>query len=104
MEAELRVGGEVWIKLPYGEFAISADKDSCLLAGGTGVTAFTAFLGGLASDYQRSVYVFYGARNPELLIYRPMIKSAAKRCVNLKPYFLVEKGEIRNLIERANQP
>ena len=31
MEAELRVGGEVWIKLPYGEFTISTDKDSLFI-------------------------------------------------------------------------
>jgi len=96
MEAELCLGREVWIKLPYGEFTISAEKDSCLLAGGTGVTAFTAFLSGLTSDYQRSVYVFYGARNPELLIYRSLIETAAKRCVTLTPCFLVEECETPN--------
>ena len=69
------------------------------MAGGTGITAFTAFLDGLASDYQRSVFVFYGARNPELLIYRPMIEAAAKRCLNLKTYFLVEEGEIPNSVK-----
>ena len=93
MEAELHVGREVWIKLPYGEFTINVDRDACLLAGGTGITAFIAFLDGLASDYHRSIYVFYGARNSKLLIYRPIIESAANRCANLKPYFLVEEGE-----------
>ncbi|HUI90539.1 MAG TPA: FAD-dependent oxidoreductase [Anaerolineales bacterium] len=96
MEAGLRLGGEVWIKMPYGEFAINTDDDSCLLAGGTGVTAFTAFLDGLTAEYQRSVHVFYGARRPKLLIYRPMIEAAAKRCANLKTCFLVEEGEIPN--------
>lgn len=92
MEAELCIGRTVWIKLPYGEFTICADKPSCLLAGGTGVTAFTSFLGGLTSGYQHAVYVFYGARNPRLLIYRPMIESAARRCAKLKPCFLIEEG------------
>jgi len=96
MEAELHPDRDVWIKLPHGEFTIGTDKDSCLLAGGTGVTAFTAFLGGLTPDYRRSVYVFYGARNPELLIYRSLIEAAAKRCTNLKTYFLVEEGRIPN--------
>ena len=99
MEAELRPGCDVWIKLPYGEFTIRTDRDSCLLAGGTGVSAFTAFLGGLTSDYQRSVYLFYGARKPELLIYRPIIEAAAKRCTNLKTYFLIEEGEVRDSVK-----
>ena len=99
MEAEIRPGRDVWIKLPYGEFTISTDRDSCLLAGGTGVTAFTAFLGGLTPDYRRSVYAFYGARKPELLIYRPMIEAAAKRCTNLKTYFLIEEEEIPDSVK-----
>ncbi len=94
MESELHPGCQVWIKLPYGDFIVDSENDVCLLAGGTGVTAFTAFLGGLASDYPHSVYVFYGARNPELLIYRSLIESAAERCANLKSYFLVEEGDV----------
>src|SRR5580765_6484920 len=44
MEQTLRVGGEIWIKLPYGNFIIDRAADSVLLAGGTGISAFTAFL------------------------------------------------------------
>ncbi len=34
----------VWVKLPYGEFMVDPARDAVLFAGGTGVTAFTAFL------------------------------------------------------------
>ncbi|MFH1861852.1 MAG: FAD-dependent oxidoreductase [bacterium] len=98
IESELRPGAEVWIKLPYGEFIVGMDTSVCLLAGGTGVTAFTAFLAGLASDYSYQVYLFYGARRPDLLIYRPLVELVAVQCPNLHPYFLVEEGEATSCI------
>jgi len=93
MESELLPGREVWVKMPYGEFIVNAENDVCLLAGGTGVTAFTAFLAGLGADHPHPVYLFYGARRPDLLIYRPLVESAADKCPNLHSYFLAEEGE-----------
>jgi ferredoxin-NADP reductase len=94
MESELQCGNEVWVKLPYGEFIITAENDICLLAGGTGVTAFTAFLSSLKSSYPNSIYLFYGVRQVELLVYRPLVEFAADVCSNLKPYYLIEQGEV----------
>ncbi len=91
MQAELHTGCQVWIKLPYGEFTVDSRSDACLLAGGTGVTAFTAFLSGVGPEYTHSLHIFYGARRPELLIYRSEVEAAAARCLNLKPYFMVEQ-------------
>jgi ferredoxin-NADP reductase len=84
MEAELRPGREVWIKMPYGEFIVDAEKDVCLLAGGTGVTAFTAFLAGLPAEHPHHVYLLYGARHPDLLIYHPLVEAALQRCSSLQ--------------------
>jgi ferredoxin-NADP reductase len=92
MESELRLGAEVWVKIPYGEFIVNSEKDVCLLAGGTGVTAFTAFLAGLSAKYSHHVYLFYGARRPDLLIYRPLVEAAAARCPVLRQVYLVEQG------------
>ena len=44
MERELAAGGRAWVKLPYGEFVVDPARDAVLFAGGTGITAFTAFL------------------------------------------------------------
>src|SRR5690349_497550 len=30
MESEIQVGRQVWVKLPYGEFTISSESDTCL--------------------------------------------------------------------------
>ena len=44
MESDLVEGRQVWIKMPYGDFVIDSRADVALFAGGTGITAFTAFL------------------------------------------------------------
>jgi ferredoxin-NADP reductase len=69
MEQELRAGSAVWIKPPYGEFVIDDSRDVVLMAGGTSISAFTAFLEGLKPDHLRKVLLVYGACKPELMIY-----------------------------------
>jgi len=91
MEAELHPGQAVWVKLPYGDFIITPERDVCILAGGTGITAFTAFIVGLKADYPDQVTLFYGARRPDLLIYRSLVDSVAGRCPNLQAHFLAEE-------------
>ena len=49
MERTLAPGVDVWVKLPYGEFVVDMERDAVLFAGGTGVTAFTAFLQSLSA-------------------------------------------------------
>jgi len=91
MEAELHEGSRVWVKMPYGDFIIPADHDICLLAGGTGVTAFTAFLAGLSPSTPQRIHLFYGARRPDLLIYRPLVQAAVQRCPGLHVTFFAEQ-------------
>lgn len=98
MEAELRPGSEVWVKLPYGEFFVDATRPVCLLAGGTGVTAFIAFLSALAAEHPHPVTLFYGARCTNLLIYRTRVEDAARRCPNLRTVFMVEEGESQGCV------
>jgi 3-ketosteroid 9alpha-monooxygenase subunit B len=77
MEAEISVGRAVWVKLPYGEFVVDASRDAVLFAGGTGVTAFTAFLQSLEAESAPQVLLYYGARTPELFIYGPLVEACA---------------------------
>ena len=44
MENELQEGQMVLVKLPYGDFVILDANNVALLAGGTGITAFIAFI------------------------------------------------------------
>lgn len=92
MEAELAAGQEVWVKLPYGDFVIAGDADVCLIAGGTGMTAFTAYLAGLSAGHRQQIDVVYGARAPSLLAYRQVVEEAAARCRGLRAHFFAEES------------
>ena len=85
------LGSPVWVKMPYGEFITDPAQDACLLAGGTGVTAFTAFLAGLSAVYPHHIDLFYGARRPGQLIYRPLVQAAAQRCPGLQVHYFAEQ-------------
>ena len=89
MEAEAVEGRDVWIKLPYGDFVVDAVADVALFAGGTGVTAFTAFLEGLAADTTQRVWLAYGARTNDLLIYRDVLERTAARAPSLSISYVV---------------
>jgi ferredoxin-NADP reductase len=91
MERELAEGRRVWVKLPYGEFVIDGTHDAVLFAGGTGITAFTAFLDGLTPAFGRMVYLAYGARSRALLIYRGMVQQRAQEVAQLHAAYFVER-------------
>ncbi len=90
MERELVEGQQVWIKMPYGDFVIGGGHDVVLFAGGTGISAFTAFLEGLADDGAHSVTLAYGARTDRLLIYRDAVERRAKQASALEAIYFVE--------------
>jgi ferredoxin-NADP reductase len=93
MEQRIQVGTQVWVKLPYGDFVIQRERDVVLIAGGTGITAFTAFLDGLTPNNEQQVTLFYGARNRELLIFRSMVEQKRKDVNTLSVWYFVEEGE-----------
>lgn len=93
MESGLAEGTQAWIKMPYGDFFIEKHADVVLFAGGTGITAFTAFLGELAAPADRPVTLAYGARTERLLIYRDVVERCARRVPSLQvSYFVEEQG------------
>lgn len=97
MERELAKDQWVWIKLPYGEFVVEDTRDAILLAGGTGITAFTAFLDGLTHEFQHAVYLAYGARQRDLLIYRDMVEQRTRMTKRLHAFYFIESetGELQ---------
>jgi ferredoxin-NADP reductase len=93
MEQRIKVGTEVWAKLPYGDFVIQSKSEVVLIAGGTGITAFTSFLDGLTPDQEQTITLFYGARNRELLIYKPLVERKMKEVTALSAWYFIEEGE-----------
>lgn len=90
MEKELVTGKEVWAKLPFGEFIINKNCDVVMFAGGTGITAFAAYLNQLVTDQENSISLFYGARNFDLLIYKTMIDQKVKICPKFNAWYYSE--------------
>jgi ferredoxin-NADP reductase len=91
MEKELGEGRNLWVKMPYGDFLVESTTPAVLLAGGTGITAFTAFLQGLSPGFPHKVYLGYGARTRELLILRHRLGEIQKKIPQLSLYFFVER-------------
>ena len=90
MERELAAGGTAWVKLPYGEFVVEPDRDAVLFAGGTGITAFTAFLRSLTKERLSRVMLFYGARTPDLFVYGELVCSRAREVPALTTHLVSE--------------
>jgi ferredoxin-NADP reductase len=90
MEETLQVGGTVWIKLPYGEFFVEDTSNAILVAGGTGISAFTAFIEKLGPEAPRLVTLVYGARTADLLLFQEMILTQLRRVPNFRAIFFLE--------------
>ena len=91
MERDLVEGRQVWIKMPYGDFVVDSLADVVLFAGGTGVTAFTAFLEDVTPSSHQSITLAYGARHSSLLIYRDIVERCAARLPSLDVSYFVEQ-------------
>lgn len=90
MEREAIEGRQLWIKMPFGEFTIRGGRDIVMFAGGTGVTAFTAFLEEPRAAGDHSITLAYGARTAALLIYRDVVERCASRTPALSVMYFVE--------------
>ncbi len=90
MEAELCVGKSVWVKLPYGEFVVDGGTDAVLIAGGTRITAFQAFIEGLTPQHPNKVVLLYGARRPGLLLGREKIEEQAGNVPAFQAHYFSE--------------
>lgn len=90
MEREAVEGRQLWIKMPYGTFVIDSRGDIVLFAGGTGVTAFTAFLEDPSPADRQSITLAYGARTADLLIYRDVVDRCARRTSALSVMYFSE--------------
>ncbi len=95
----LNVGDSVWLKLPYGEFTVETSDaaPAVLVGGGTGVTPFVPLLSGTTPP-QGPVWVLYGGRSPEHLIYRDTIERATKTWPHVRATYFAEQGQAPNTV------
>jgi ferredoxin-NADP reductase len=93
MEQEIVAGRQVWVKMPYGEFFVDVSHPVVLFAGGTGITAFTAFLHDLVESPPHPVTVLYGARQKNLLVYRSLVDRCIRTLTGFQAFYFLEHLE-----------
>jgi ferredoxin-NADP reductase len=95
---QLSEGDQVWAKGPYGDFNIDARQGydhAVLIAGGTGITPFCAFMDAAVTQGQLPIEqatLHYGAQTPELLIYRALAERCAATCAGFHVRCYAEQG------------
>jgi ferredoxin-NADP reductase len=100
MREELTVGKEVWIRLPYGNFSLAAThgEEIILVAGGTGITPFIAFiLNELKSPSGMVLKLVYGVKKTELFLFMDILKMAMARLSGFKLFAFSEKINDNNI-------
>ena len=94
---QLRQGDQVWAKGPYGDFAIDATqgyRHAVLIAGGTGITPFCAFMDAALSQGMLPIEqatLHYGAQTPDLLIYRELADRCAAEVAGFQVRYYAER-------------
>lgn len=97
---EVECGGTLWCKGPYGEFEVRADDPDApvvLVAGGTGITPFCAFMEEAIHRPAIAiapVRLYYGARTATLLPYARLAERCAAALPRFEARLFAEEGEL----------
>jgi NAD(P)H-flavin reductase len=96
----LKIGDDVWIKLPFGDFNFkdAMDKNCILIAGGTGISPFISFMQYVIdTNFEYSLKLFYGVRNERLIIIDELLKECKEKIKNFSyELYLEETGTNTN--------
>ena len=90
----IKEGDEVWIKLPYGifNFEDSLERDTVLIAGGTGISPFISYLQfAIDKELNPAIKLYYGVKLHNLLIIEDLIKEAQKKLDKFDSHIYVEE-------------
>jgi ferredoxin-NADP reductase len=98
MEAELKVGKEIWLKYPYGDFIIdnhaTDGKPVVLIAGGTGVSPYMPYLLKSSRDaLAGNVTLYYGVREPAHMLFEEQFRQVVGQQAKFKLYMYLEQGQ-----------
>ena len=103
MEKQLKVGSEVWLKLPYGDLFTRNHhrKDTVFIAGGTGITPFLSLFTHQSFREYESPRIYIGFRSEELNIYQAELGRICNSSVLVKYVYESKDGRlgIKQIIE-----
>ena len=86
MEQTLKIGSEVWVKMPYGElFENEHNKtNTVFIAGGTGVTPFLSLFTDKSFEEYINPRIYLGFRSREYNLYESELNNAKNSNINLQ--------------------
>lgn len=92
---ELRVGSQLWLKLPYGDFTFNTENQHIvLIGGGTGMAPFISFLEEcVAENRTNRIAVYYGVRLRDHLVYHRFLEEVCNRLPNMSFHIFVQEHE-----------
>jgi ferredoxin-NADP reductase len=98
---ELQVGSKVSMKAPYGDFIVHTRpaEATVLVAGGTGVTPFVAFMeDALVQGIAGPAWLHYGARRPDLLVFKTLADRCAAQFSNFCVRYYAEEDAAEGIV------
>ncbi len=96
MEKVLKVGSEVWLKLPYGDlFQQPHDKhNTVFIAGGTGITPFLSLFSHESFNEYINPMIYLGFRSREYNIYQDDLEHSCNSSKFMKFFYQDTEGII----------
>jgi len=96
MEQQLRVGSEVWLKLPYGDlFTKPHNKvNTVFIAGGTGITPFLSLFTHESFNEYTNPKIYLGFRSKEYNIYQDELECSCNSNLFVKLFLEDTDGVI----------
>jgi len=93
---QLKVGSEVWLKLPYGDlFTQPHNKiNTVFIAGGTGITPFLSLFTHESFSEYINPRIYLGFRSKDYNIYQDALDSSCNSSKFVKFYYQDEQGII----------
>lgn len=94
MEETLKVGSEVWLKLPYGDlFTQHHNKtNTVFIAGGTGITPFLSLFTHESFNEYINPKIYLGFRSKEFNIYQTELDRSSHSSIFVKLYYEDKDG------------
>jgi len=89
MEETLKVGSEVWLKLPYGDLFTQQHNrtNTVFIAGGTGITPFLSLFTHESFNEYINPKIYLGFRAKEFNIYQNELDHSCNSSKSVKLYF-----------------
>jgi len=89
MEQQLKVGSEVWLKLPYGDlFTQPHNKTSTIfIAGGTGITPFLSLFTHESFNEYTNPRIYLGFRSKDYNIYQDELNCSYNSSKSVKSFY-----------------